>query len=255
MTLKAILVDDEIAAIRSLQFLLENYCKDVEVVGTARSAGEGIELATKFNPDIIFLDIEMPTGSGFELLEQLPGLDCQVIFVTAYNKYAVRAFKYSAVDYLLKPIDIEELENAIQRVVEQKSQKINPRERYSVLFENIREVLPRKLVFPEVNGYSYVDLQNVLYVDIDNFNFAFSLDDGTVKQCSCDALNISEILTERGFQSVSPSCMVNLNMVHKVDKSGNGSVILNNGLSLPLDKVKKDDFINKLLWFSQNREK
>jgi two-component system LytT family response regulator len=253
--IRAILVDDEIAALRSLGLLLEKYCPEVEVLGTARSAKEGLDMVIKFNPDLVFLDIEMPAGSGFELIEQSPELDFQVIFVTAYNKYAVKAFKYSAVDYLLKPVEIDELETAVKRVLEQKRLKINPRERYSILFENIREVLPRKFVFPEGHGYSYIDLNEVLFVNKKTGKYSFFLLNGTTKDCPNVNINIEEILIERGFHPISSTCMVNLNTVQKVDKAGKGKVILENGYSLPLDEVKKEDFIDKLLWFSQNKKK
>jgi len=253
--LRVILVDNEIAALRSLELLLEKYCPEVEVLGTARSVKEGLDLVIKYSPDLVFLDIEMPANSGFELIEHSPEIDFQVIFVTAYNKYAVKAFKYSAVDYLLKPVEIDELQSAVKRAQEQKRLKVNPRERYSVLFENIREVLPRKLVFPEGNGYNYIDLNEVLFVDIKTGKYSFFIINGTTMDCPNNNINIEEILIERGFHPTSPTCMVNLNMVQKVDKAGKGKVILENGSSLPLDEVKKEDFIDKLLWFSQNKKK
>lgn len=132
--LKAIIIDDELAALRTLELLLNSYCPDVHLVGKGQSVDDGIELINKHNPDLIFLDIEMPQANGFELLEKLPTLDFEVIFITAYNQFAVKAFKYSAIDYILKPIDIEELVKAVEKVTEIRKTKISPRERYKALF-------------------------------------------------------------------------------------------------------------------------
>jgi two-component system LytT family response regulator len=252
--LKAILVDDENAALRSLELLIGEYCKDVQVIGKAKSASEGLDLIAQLNPDIVFLDIEMPQGTGFELIEQSPEINFQVIFVTAFNHYAVKAFKYSAIDYILKPVDIDELIVAVEKVRELRKLKVNPRERYSVLFENIREVLPRKLVIPMGSTYSYIDLLDVLYVSKHKNEFTFSMLDGSTTVCRCETLDIPDVLTDRGFHYVSPNCLVNLNRVQKVDKAAKGRVILENGFALPLDSISKDEFIDKLLLFNQERK-
>ena len=119
--MRTIIIDDEIAAIENLEILLNKYCKEIEIVGTARSAKEGYDLINNEDPEIVLLDIEMPHGSGFDLLKKFTNASFSVIFTTAYNQYAIQAIKFSALDYLLKPIDIEELISAISKVEKKNS--------------------------------------------------------------------------------------------------------------------------------------
>lgn len=244
---KAIIIDDEIAALRSLELLIQNYCPTVSIVGKGQSVEEGIDLVKKHNPDIVFLDIEMPHASGFELLEKTPEHRFEVIFITAYNQYAVKAFKYSAVDYILKPIDIEELIQAVDKVSKLLKNQINPRERYAVLFQNIKEILPHKLVVPCKQGFKYIDLNNVLYLTVNKDNISFFLCDGSLNECGKMTSDINDILVEKGFLSIDNGTMVNLNKVLKVDKAGKGLVILEGNQTLSLEKYNKEAFIDKLM--------
>jgi len=154
--LKALLVDDEIASVRSLEIILSQFCKQVEVVGVARSVDEALVLAAKLKPDLIFLDIEMPNGTGFDFIEKCNSCNFEIVFITAHDNYAVKAFKYSAIDYILKPIEIDELVKAVEKVVEIKKTSFDSRNKYNALFENLKEIIPQKLVVAVNDKYEYI---------------------------------------------------------------------------------------------------
>src|SRR5579872_3779364 len=134
--IRTLLIDDEIDSIRVLQRLLESYCPQVYIVGTASGVEDALELIRETKPDLVLLDIEMSQGNAFDLLNQLQPLDFQVIFVTAFDNYAIRAFKYSAVDYLLKPVDIDDLRNAIGRV-QTDPEPLDLAQQMRILLENV----------------------------------------------------------------------------------------------------------------------
>ncbi len=244
--LRVALVDDEIAAIRSLELLLEQFCTDIQVVGTARSVQEAIMLIDSQKPDLVFLDIQMPHGSGFDLLENITNYNFEIIFITAYNQYAIKAFKYSAVDYILKPIDIDELVSAIEKARIMLKKKTSSRARYSVLFENLRGLLPNKIVVPQGNSFLTIDLLLVLMVEIKASGASFHMSDSSILSCSFSIDNISELLLEKGFVEIQPKLLVNLMKVVRVEKTGKGFVTLENGKEIMLESITKEDFIDKL---------
>ncbi|MFP4557422.1 MAG: LytR/AlgR family response regulator transcription factor [Bacteroidales bacterium] len=248
--LKAIIVDDEEAALRALELLVQAYCPNVSIVAKGESVNEGLALIKKYNPDIVFLDIEMPHGNGFELIERSPNLNYEVIFITAYNQFAIKAFKYSAIDYILKPIDPDELVSAVQKVSEQREKQVSPRERYAILFDNIKEILPRKLVLPTNKGISYVDLDNVIYTVIGDNDIEFYFTDKSLKKSESKIQNIKEILLEKSFIYAGSNCFINLNKVVKVERTGKGTVIFDGGHKIELDSTNKDELIATLTHFS-----
>ncbi len=246
--LKAIIIDDELAALRTLELLLNSYCPDVHLVGKGQSVDDGIELINKHNPDLIFLDIEMPQANGFELLKKLPNLDFEVIFITAYNQFAVKAFKYSAIDYILKPIDIEELVKAVEKVTEIRKTKVSPRERYKALFQNIEQILPQKLVIPTAGDYKYIDLSAVLKLETSKSQYSFTMIDGSTITCpypTCN-LDVESILLTKGFISTEKNMLINLNKVEKIDKKGNGTIILEGNYHIALTPNNREIIISHL---------
>lgn len=250
--LKAIIVDDENAALRALEILVQAYCPNVSIVGKGESVNEGLELIKNHNPEIVFLDIEMPHGTGFELIERSPNLNYEVIFITAYNQFAIKAFKYSAIDYILKPIDPDELVKAVEKVAEQRANQVSPRERYEVLFDNIKEILPRKLVLPSNKGVNYVDLNNVIYAIIGN-SIEFYFTDNSLKKSESIIQNIKEILLEKGFVYAGSNCFINLNKVVKVERTGIGRVIFDGGHEIELDSTNKEELIAILTDYSSKK--
>jgi len=244
--LTAIIIDDEVAAQRSLELLIKSYCPCLSLLAIGQSVSDGLELINKFNPDIVFLDIEMPGANGFELLEQLPEINFELIFITAYNQYAVKAFKYSAIDYILKPIDIDELVNAVEKVCELRKSRLSPRERYAALFQNIEEVLPRKLVIPTTEGYKYIDLSEVVILSTHKDKHTFTLVDGSTAEYPRGILDLEETLVSKGFIELKSDIMINLNRIERIDKKGSGSIIMTGNITVPLDQQNKDKLIEQL---------
>jgi two-component system LytT family response regulator len=244
--LKALLVDDEIASIRSLQILLSQFCPQVEVIGVARSVDEALEHVVRFKPDLIFLDIEMPNGTGFDFLEKCTTCNFDIIFITAHNNYAIRAFKYSAIDYILKPIEIDELIKAVDKVYELKKNNFNSQNKYNALFDNLKEIIPQKLVVAANGEYIYVDLREVLYFEVAKEKLVVHLENGLNLSVDETINTLEESLIERNFFRVNHNILVNIQKVQKIVKTGNGSVELIDGTLLALNPLKKEDLISKL---------
>ncbi|HZJ73327.1 MAG TPA: response regulator transcription factor [Perlabentimonas sp.] len=253
--LKAIIVDDEAAAVRTLELLLNAYCPDITLVAKGQSVKDGVKLISEHNPDIVFLDIEMPEANGFELLEQLPDLDFEVIFITAYNQYAIKAFKYSAIDYILKPIDIDELVKAVEKVSELRKAKINPRERYKTLFQNIEQTLPSKLVIPRGKDFTYIDLANVIMHTKTSDGYRFTMVDGTKTDCPEYNFDIKSTLESKGFVEFEKDKFLNLHMVKALDKKGGSCLIMEGGLSIPLSPTFKEIIEGQLEKISLSKNK
>ena len=161
--IRTVLVDDETDSIRILQRLLENYCPQVSIVGTAGGVETALPLIRETKPDLVLLDIEMAQGNAFDLLNQLQPIDFKVIFVTAFDNYAVRAFKYSAVDYLLKPVDIDDLRSAINRV-EKKADEHAIVQQMKMLLDNVGALnLPQqKMAIPTITGLIFITVQDII---------------------------------------------------------------------------------------------
>lgn len=244
--LKVIIVDDEVASVRTLELLLNAYCPNITLVGTGQSVKEGISLISEHNPDIVFLDIEMPEANGFELLEQLPDLNFEVIFITAYNQYAIKAFKFSAIDYILKPIDIDELVKAVEKVSELRKAKVNPRERYKTLFQNIEHALPSKLVIPREKDFTYVDLANVLMHTKTVNGYLFTMVDGSETESPKYSFDIKSTLESKDFVEFEKDKFLNLHMVKALDKKGVGSLIMEGDVIIPLNNNNKERIIEQL---------
>jgi two-component system, LytTR family, response regulator len=244
--LRALLVDDEIASIRSLEILLSQFCKQVEVVGTARSVEDALSQVTKLKPDLVFLDIEMPTGTGFDFLERSSACNFEIIFITAHNNYAVKAFKYSAIDYILKPIEIDELVKAVEKVIEMKKTNFDSRNKYNALFDNIKEIIPQKLVVIVNDQYDYIDLREVLYFELIDSKISVHLDGGKTIKINDTFSSIEESLLDRDFYRIHQNYLVNTQKVKKISKTNSINLELINGLQLPLNPMKKDEFIVKL---------
>src|SRR5882757_4604380 len=177
--IRTVLVDDEIDSIRVLQRLLDAYCPEVEVVGNADGVETAMHVIQTTKPDLVFLDIEMTHGNAFDLLNQLQPIEFQVIFVTAFDNYAIRAFKYSAVDYLLKPVDIDDLRSAIDRVQERSDPK-DFAQQIKVLLENVGmlQLSQQKMAIPTITGLIFVPVQEIVRVEAKGNYTTICLDRG-----------------------------------------------------------------------------
>lgn len=243
--MKALIVDDELNARENLRILLERHVAPVTTTCMAGSVSEALEAVAKHKPDIIFLDIEMPHENGFTFLEKVGEINFDVVFVTAYDHYAVKAFKFSAVDYLLKPIDIEELKKAVNRITSKRKAGAS---NVKVLMENknLPGVKNKKIVLSLSDQFLFVELKDIIRLEAEDYYTWFYF-------CNRDRVLISrnlgeyeELLTEHDFFRVHKSHIINLNHIQKVLKADGGIVVMTDNSQIPVSKVKKNDFLRKI---------
>jgi two-component system LytT family response regulator len=242
--IRTIVIDDEQDAIDFLCGAIEQYCPDAKVVGCSTNIADGLtEILTK-KPDVVFLDIAMPSGNGFELLNRIPDRDFEVIFVTAYNEHAIQAFRYSAIDYLLKPVDISELVSAVNKVT--KSFTRSKQSAVNVLFENLSSGFPRKLSLPTLTGYEYVLIDDIIRIEADRSYCCFYLTQKRkilVSKCMND---FYQLLGNNGFFRVHNSHLINIKHVKSYMRRDGGYVEMSDSSNIPVSRTKKDFFFNAM---------
>ncbi len=233
--LKAIIIDDEELNINTLDKTLGLYCPDVFVIARCSNPVFAIELVNELKPDIVFLDINMPQLNGFEFLNQFKKIKFKIIITTAYSEFALQAIKYAAFDFLLKPIDGEELKKAVLRI------------RLNLAEQNETAIIQNKtnntnLALPTSEGFSFIDIFEILYCKSDNSYTDFILREST-KVVVCRGLKeTSEMLERHNFFRIHQSFLVNAKYIRKFNKHNN-MVVVSNGEQLPVSTRKKEDFL------------
>ena len=241
----AIIVDDEKHCREVLEHLLTKHCSDVKLLANCAGGAEALDVLHHQAPDILFLDIEMPGMNGFELLEQSPQNNYEIIFTTAYNEYAIKAIKHSALDYLLKPIDKDELKLAVQRAKEHKS--IRPSDRINDLLEKLEIIKPAKrFAAATLEGLVMVNADDILYCESDSAYCKLVFSDGRSMLLSRTLKDVEEALTSQNFCRIHHSYLINLDYVQKYIKGEGGEVVMSNGASLPVSRTRKQDFLRLL---------
>lgn len=241
--MKAVIIDDEQRAVKILGMVVTEYCQGVEVAGMANTISDGIEEIKQKKPDLIFLDIEMPDGSGFDVLTAFPQRDFDVVFVTAYNHYALKAIKYSAADYILKPVDIEEVKNAIEKIIRRKETKDSVLPDLNELLLNIRAGAVRKIAVPSSDGSEFVAVDDIMYMEADRSYCNIVLADDRKMMVSKSLSNIEELLPRDIFFRIHKSFLINLNYMKKHYRTDGGYVEMTDGKKLSIARNKRDDFI------------
>lgn len=245
--LKAIIVEDEKASRETLNSYLSKYCKQVTVVAEAENVADGLKEIQLHKPDVIFLDVEMPFGNAFDLLEKVESRDFEVIFVTAFEQYAMKALNFSASYYLLKPIDIDELISAVEKVDEaRKSEEFNIRTQ--ILIENIQieNKQLQKIMLPLIDGFEIVRVNEILYCKAnDNFT-EFNLKDGS-RKLICRTLKFyNDLLGDFDFVRIHKSYMINIQYLKKYKKGKGGQVYLENDVCLDVSASRKKELLERL---------
>ena len=244
--IKAIIIDDEQHCIDALKTDLNKHCDNVEVSATCLSAKEGILAIKKYNPRLIFLDVEMPWMNGFEMLEMLDHIDFCIIFTTAYDKFAAKAFRISAVDYLLKPVDANDLKTAVKKA-EEKILASEGTINIQNLLHNIRQPAQhQKIAFPQREGYEFIPAENILYCHAEGAYTNIHLINNKKFLVSKNLGDIEEMLPTDIFQRIHHSTIVNLQHITNLIRSDGGYVMLNNGEKLMISKAKKEMLLQKL---------
>lgn len=245
--IKAIIVDDEPYCSESLDALLERYCPDVKVAGIFNNGLDALKAIHQQQPDLVFLDVEMPKMNGFEMLEQLPAISFDLIFTTSYDKYALKAIRFSAIDYLLKPIDREELQKAVQKVIRH-SQKPMPQQ-LEILMQKVKNPLSNigKVAMPTMEGLQMVAVDSIVSCESDS-NYTIVLMKNKQKLIVSRTLkDIEEMLEEHGFVRVHHSYLVNLNEIEKYVKGEGGYLVMSDGTTIDVSRSKKEVLMKKLL--------
>jgi two-component system LytT family response regulator len=246
--IRTVLVDDEVDSIRILQRLLETYCPQVSIVGTAGGVETALPLIRESKPDLVLLDIEMAQGNAFDLLNQLQPIGFKVIFVTAFDNYAIRAFKYSAVDYLLKPVDIDDLRNAISRVREKPSEHTIVQQ-MKILLENVGTLqLPQqKMAVPTITGLIFIAVQDIIRFEAKGNYSSICLSSGESIMATRTIKDYEEILPETIFCRIHNSHIINLSRIKKYQKGRGGSVEMEDGSVIEVASRRRDEFLRRLL--------
>lgn len=246
---KAIIIDDDYISRMVLSEILRKTIADVELLGEAGSVGEGVSLIERVNPDLVFLDISMPDGTGFDLLDKIKKIDFKIIFITAYSEYAIKAFKYSAFDYIVKPINIEELTKAVSRIP--KIPKVDNKVAVHALKTNLLsngESGSKTIALPDQNGFAIINVDKIVRCEgLRNYTRIIFKEEEE-KVVSRTLLEFENLLTPLGFIRIHRSHLVNLANVVRYIKAQGGLVELKTGEQLKVSPKYKDNLLNKLLY-------
>jgi two-component system LytT family response regulator len=243
---RGIIVDDEFKSRESLRILLEDFCEGVEVCALCQNVDEGINAIRELKPEVVFLDIQMQRESGFDLLTRIKDINFEVIFTTAHSEYAIKAFKFSAIDYLLKPIDIEELRQAIDKLNNKINDTTSIRLQHLIQNLKIQPAESYKLALPTFEGLIFVKVSDIIYCGASSNYTEIFTQDGKKHLVSRTLKEYDELLSDQNFYRIHNSYLVNLNAVKKYVRGEGGYVIMNNDQSLDVSKRKKDGFLEKI---------
>ena len=246
--MKAILVDDEMDGIRTLQKMLERHCPQVTIAAICSSAAAAKVQIETLQPDIVFLDIQMPGKTGLELLTELSPKNFEVIFVTAYNEYMLQALQFSAADYLLKPVDEDRLIGAVKRV-QQRLEEDKKLPTPDVLQHNLGQVgnpAEMRLCLPTLKGFIVLKLEEIIYCEAERSYTVFHLQNNKTVTVSKPLLDYDHLLKDTSFLRIHKSFLINLLNVREYQRGEGGVVIMNNGVEIEVSRRKKDIFLMKV---------
>jgi len=241
--LRTIIIDDEPHMRQSLEKLLLKHCPNVRIVGTADGMASGLESIRKRNPDLVLLDIKMDDGTGFDLLKKAEPFDFKVIFITAYDQYAVEAFRFSALDYLLKPIIPDNLVEAVHKAEEQKISDLE------IQLNNLKNNLDadnkskKKIILKTLENIHILSVDDIIWCSSDANYTEFHLSGGGKIIVSRTLREYEELLKQSGFFRVHKSFLVNLSKIIRIDKADGGYVVMNNNDRIPIGSTKKEQLL------------
>jgi len=247
--LNAILIDDEINGVESLHTLIQENCSGIAVLETVTNPLLGVELIRKLKPDVIFLDIEMPEMSGFELLDKVKDIPLQVIFTTAYDQYAVRAFKHNAVDYLLKPVIISELTAAVDRLIARVGTVSDDYTNLESLLQKIQGLNAQKLAVRSLNEIIYVDMDKICHLEADSNYTNIFLITGEKLNSTKTLKEYESMLDPKIFFRVFKANVINLKYVKKFVKEDGGYIVMTDGTNINVSRDKRQLLLDRLSTF------
>jgi two-component system LytT family response regulator len=242
--MKTAIIEDEIHSREFLKNLLAELHPDLNICGTASDVEEAIQLVNNQKPDIIFLDIEMQTGTGFDVLKRIEKYPCNVIFTTAYDHYAIKAIKFSAVDYLLKPIDLDELSAAVQRIKHKSNHTAN-NSVVDMLLSNLKKIKSDNpsITLATSEGLEFVPVNTIIRLEAAGAYTTFFLTDKRKIMVSKNLKEYEQLLEDSGFLRVHNSHVINLKQVKKYVKADGGFIVMNDNSNVLLSSKKREDFL------------
>lgn len=249
MNIKAILIDDESSSIETLQWLIKTYCPEVSVLTTFNSGEEALKNISNYNPDVVFLDIEMPKMNGFEFLERMKPLPFDVVFTTAYDNFAVKAFKYAAINYLLKPVDPADLEATIERLKIKSSAP--SKDQLDLLFQNLsgKENTVARIALSVGDGLIFCNTQDIAYCQAESNYTHVVLVDGKKHLVAKTLKELDDTLSGKDFFRVHNSYLININHIVKLVKGEGGYILMPDGAQITISRTRRDDFFKQFAKF------
>ncbi|HEV7332154.1 MAG TPA: LytTR family DNA-binding domain-containing protein [Flavisolibacter sp.] len=242
--LRVVIVDDEPDAVQLLQMQLEQHCPQVTVVGTFTSSVAAVNGIRDLQPHLLFLDVEMPVMNGFELLEGLRPQASSIVFVTAYNQFALKAFKFNALDFIVKPVDTQEL---VQAVAKAERQAKPTTDQLSQLQKGLRGEPITKIAIPGQSGVTFIDLNDIVYAEASNNYSKIILSDGRNFLISKTLKDVQEVLEEEHFLRVHRQYIINLNHVKQLNRN-EGVLTMDNGDPIPIARAQKERLVERYRW-------
>ncbi len=244
--INTIIVDDERHSCDALKMLLAKCCPQVEIIAICHSGAEAIKKIAELKPQLVFLDIEMPHMNGFQMLEQLPAINFEIIFTTSYDQYAITAFKFSALDYLLKPVDREELEKAVQKVTKKISPPVS--QQLEILLQKINQpaIAVQRIALPTMQGLEFVPVESIISCSSSNNYTEFFLADKKKLLVSRTLKEAEDMLADHSFLRVHNSFIVNLNAITRYVKGEGGYLVMTDGSTVDVSRSRKELLMQKL---------
>jgi two-component system, LytTR family, response regulator len=244
--IRAIIVDDEHYCCETLEIMIGKFCPELHVEAICNSGAQALEALEKFNPQVVFLDIEMPHMNGFEFLEKVAAVNFELIFTTSYDQYAIKAIRFSALDYLLKPVDREELVKAVAKVSQRLQSPSMPQ--LEILLQKLSSPKNsiKKIALPTMEGLQMVEIDAIVSCSSDSNYTNFVLKNGKKITASRTMKDVEELLSEYSFLRVHHSYLVNLNEINKYVKGEGGYLVMTDGNSIDVSRSRKEMLLLKL---------
>jgi two-component system LytT family response regulator len=244
--LKAVIIDDEPDCVQLMALQLNEHCPQVHILTQTTSPEKGLQAIQDLEPDIVFLDVEMPRMNGFTLLEKLDDISFSLIFVTAYNEFALKAFRFSALDYLLKPVNSTQLCEAVRKA--EKRHRIDQRQ-LDMLRHQFRDgQFPSKIAVPFQSGVVFVELKELVYCEADSNYTKLFLSNGKTYLLSKTLREVQGVLEERNFLRVHRQFLINLDHIKMYHKGDGSYLVMTGDISIPVAKNQKDRLVQKFGW-------
>ena len=244
--ISAVIIDDEPRNVKLMRSMINEFCPGVHLVGDANNTNDGKELIEEKKPELVFLDIEMPYGNGFDLLNALMPVDFEVIFVTAFDKYTLQALKYSALDYLLKPVNIDDLKKSVQNA-ELRIRKNSVNQQLQVLLENFgkHESGLKKIAVPSTDGFDFILIDDIIRCEAQGAYTRIHINNSKKVVVSRPLKDYETLLPENTFFRIHNSHLVNLNYIKRYSRGRGGSIELDDGTIIEVASRRRDEFLQR----------